>query len=279
MGMTPPGRPPLERASRGRWRQFTAQLRRPVSLGIPLATFAGVAITDNLGDGVRAGLFVLGIVVVWAAIRAPRRAREAFYESYAEQRGLTHERLHELPAMTPLLERGSARYAERSMSGSLPGGLPGVLAHYAYEEHWSTGDGAESSATTHPYTVVLHSRADVAARVGRLYCEPRAALDPTGARTAAAAGLRPLALESVAFDVRYQLLLGPGDDDLWVRRLYTPSFIVWLAEEPPPGFGFECVGGDLCVYVPSHYDSAVGLDALCRCASVVAQRLAEEAAA
>lgn len=267
----------MQHASRGRWRAFTAQLRRPVAVGLPIATFVAIAATDNLGDGVRAGVFVLAIVVVRAAIRAPRRAREAFYEAYAEERGLARQDRGELPALTPLLQRGAARYAERSMSGVLPGGGEGVLAHYTYEEHTAAGD-AETVSDRHPYTVVLHSLPGVSARLGALLCEPRAAVDPTRARMAAARGLRPLALESVALDLRYRVLYGSGDDELWLKRLFVPSFIVWLAEEPPPGFGFECMEGELCVYVPGHYDSSAGLDALCRCASVVGRRLAEEAA-
>ena len=63
-----------------------------------------------------------------------------------------------------------------------------------------------------------------------------------------------------------------------MKRLFSPSFIVWLTERTPEDFAFEFSAGSLCVNVKGHYDSAAELDALCTAAGEVAKRLVGEAA-
>ena len=78
--------------------------------------------------------------------------------------------------------------------------------------------------------------------------------------------MQRLELESDALDKRYEIFYGAHDDEVWMKRLFSPSFIVWLTEEPPKDFAFELSAGSLCVNVKGHYDNAAELDALCEAA-------------
>ena len=78
--------------------------------------------------------------------------------------------------------------------------------------------------------------------------------------------MQRLELESEALDKRYEVFYGAEDDEVWMKRLFSPSFIVWLTERTPEDFAFEFSAGSLCVNVKGHYDSAAELDALCEAA-------------
>ena len=88
--------------------------------------------------------------------------------------------------------------------------------------------------------------------------------------------MKRLELESDALDKRYEIFYGANDDEVWMKRLFSPKFIVWMTEQPPKDFAFELSAGSLCVNVKKHYDNAADLDALCEAASEVARRLAVE---
>jgi hypothetical protein len=85
------------------------------------------------------------------------------------------------------------------------------------------------------------------------------------------------ALESEALDKRYEIFAGKEQDQVWLRRLFSPTFIVWLGEEAPKKFAFELVGGTLCCYVSGHKKSAADLDTIRASSATVAKRLREEA--
>jgi hypothetical protein len=56
-----------------------------------------------------------------------------------------------------------------------------------------------------------------------------------------------LNLESAELDQRYRIYASPKRDDVWLRELFSPTFIVFLLERAPKGFAFEYVEGTLCV--------------------------------
>jgi hypothetical protein len=126
----------------------------------------------------------------------------------------------------------------------------------------------------HQFTVVMHWLPHLAERVSQVHCVPRTAGSPTGVDKTTERNR--LQLESVALDQRYDISLGPGEDATWLRRLFSPSFIVWLCEQTAPSFGFQLVDGHLCAFVTGHLESAGDLDALCEAAAFVGTRLAEE---
>jgi hypothetical protein len=85
-------------------------------------------------------------------------------------------------------------------------------------------------------------------------------------------------LESEALAKRYEIFVGKNQDEVWTRRLFSPSFIVWLTEQPPEKFGFELVDGTLVAFIPKHKEDATTLDSMAVATGAVAQRLLEEAA-
>jgi hypothetical protein len=85
-------------------------------------------------------------------------------------------------------------------------------------------------------------------------------------------------LESDALAKRYEIFVGKDQDEVWTRRLFSPSFIVWLTEGPPDKFGFELVDGTLVAFIPKHKEDATTLDSMAVATGTVAQKLLEESA-
>ena len=77
---------------------------------------------------------------------------------------------------------------------------------------------------------------------------------------------------------RYSIRTASGQDQAWLRELFTPKFIDWLATRPMDEFSFELVGGLLCVSVGKRLDRSDQLDWLCGAATYVAGRIRGEAA-
>jgi len=83
-------------------------------------------------------------------------------------------------------------------------------------------------------------------------------------------------LESEVLDEKYEIFAGKGQDAVWLRRLFSPTFIVWLTESAPKKFAFELVDGTLCCYVSGHKKKAEELDEICAATAAVAKRLHDE---
>lgn len=237
---------------------------------------AGVAAGPAIGAAAAAGAVVLVIAAVVAA--AYSAAAADFFRGYAESRGLSlAEGKGGLPPVTPLLRKGDRRYSEHAMSGPLPGGIEGTLARFTYEEDTHDSDG-DRQTSYYKFSVVLGQIPEAAARLRELYVERRSGfrfLD--GAEDAFRRRMVRLELESDALDRRYEIFHHTDDDPIYMRELFTPKFIVWLAEEAPKDFAFEFVAGALCVNTKGHCDNAVELDALCEAAGRVRNRLHSEA--
>ncbi|MCB0876513.1 MAG: hypothetical protein KDB46_10000 [Solirubrobacterales bacterium] len=250
-----------------------------LSLGATLLIVCFVA--GTLAAGVLVGLAaaVVGALLVFLItyVVASGRAREDFFSHYASARGLnrTAGRMS-LPPTTPLLRKGDRRYGEQVMNGTLPGGAPGALGLYTYEVETTDSEGNDDT-DYYRYTVVLHDLPAVATKVQDVYCQRREGFRFMDSAEDVFRRMQRLELESEALDKRYEIFYGAGDDTVWMKRLFSPSFIVWLTEGTPKDFAFEFSAGSLCVNVKGHHDNAADLDALCEAAGQVARRLAEEA--
>jgi hypothetical protein len=215
-------------------------------------------------------------VVVFAI--ADGKAASDFFEVYAQQRGMTliHGR-GRLPQATPLLKKGDERYTERSLTGPLAEGVHGTLALYTYEEESRDSDGNKQT-NYYRYTVGFTPVTECKERVPELYCQRKFGLRALeGFEDVFRTKKERVKLESEVLDKKYEIFAGKEQDAIWLRRLFSPSFIVWLTDSAPEKFAFELVEGNLCCYVSGHKENAADLDAIRAATGAVAKRLREEA--
>jgi hypothetical protein len=241
-------------------------------VGIALA----IAIGALVGLGGAGLALLLGIVTVF--VIADSRAAKDFFEIYASKRGLilSQER-GRLPQATPLLRKGDDRYTERSMTGRLADGVHGTLALYTYEEETTNSEG-QSETNYYRYTLGFTQVTECAERLPELYCQRKFGLRALEKfEDVFRTKKERVKMESEVLDEKYEIFAGKEQDAVWLRRLFSPTFIVWLTDSAPEKFAFELVDGNLCCYVGGHKENAEDLDGIAAATGAVAQRLREEA--
>jgi hypothetical protein len=252
----------------------------PVAL-VLLLVLGGGAFFAGSSAGSVFGLVGAGVVVaLWlmiVAVVAHGRARSEFFAAYAEQRGLRWTRGGQLPRATPLLRMGDAHRADEQLTGKLPGGLDGTLALYTYEKRSRSADGTQATEYHH-FTVVVCALPESREKLPALYCQRRFGFKFLDGAEDMLRKTKRVELESERLDSRCEIFAAPDSDDNWLRQLFSPSFVVFLAEETPEGFAFEVEGGTLCVNIRRHAKTAGKLDDLCEHAGTVAQRIRDELA-
>lgn len=221
-----------------------------------------------------------GVVVLIIASSRARKAESGAMLAYASARQLSYAGSATLPASTPLLSAGSSRETEDLMTGTLPGGLQGTLAHYTYVVRSSSGSGGNRQSRRIPYpnTVVLAQLPETTTYVRKLLCYGGGRL---GGRASLFgldfSGDDEVELESTALRERYRITTASGQDQAWLRELFTPVFIDWLATAAKPEFSFELVDGLLVVSIADRLGRADDIDWLCQAAAYVAGRIRGEA--
>src|SRR6476659_2802491 len=223
---------------------FSRLMRTPLTL-VLIAALTAIAFVAGLlflslviGAGAAIAVLLLGIAVVFAI--ADKRAADDFFEVYAANRGLTlvHGR-GRLPQATPLLRKGDDRYTERTLSGQIAEGLDGTLALFTYEEETRDSDG-DTQTNYYRYTLGLVEVPDCVAFVPELYCQRKFGLRALEKfEDAFRTKKERVKLESEALDEKYEIFSGKEQDAVWLRRLFAPTFIVWLNEAAPNKFAFE----------------------------------------
>jgi hypothetical protein len=242
-----------------------------IAAGIAGAAMVGPAI----GAAAAVATFLLSLLIVFGI--ADSRAEEAFFQLYASQHGLELGGRAPLPSTTPLLRKGDDRYAERTLSGPLADGIEGILALYTYEEETTDGEGNRQTSY-YRYTVGLVPVPESVAHLPELYCQRKFGLRSLEKFEDAFRGSKErVKLESEALDEKYEIFAGKDQDAIWLRRLFAPTFIVWMTEAAPKKFAFELVDGTLCCYVSGHRKKAEELDEIGAATAAVAKRLREEA--
>jgi hypothetical protein len=260
---------------------FKRLMRKPLTwallgIGALAAAAGGAALAGPAIAAAAAGAaFLLGLLIVFAI--ADSRAEDAFFETYASERGLALSGRGALPAATPLLCKGDDRYAERSLAGALGDGVDGVLALYTYETETTDSEG-NTQTNYYRYTVGLVQIPECADFVPELYCQRKSGLRALEKfEDVFRRSKERVKLESEALDKRYEIFAGKGQDANRLRQLFSPTFIVWLTDSAPEKFAFELVGGALCCYVNGHKEKAAELDTIRAASAAVATRLREEA--
>jgi hypothetical protein len=260
---------------------FKLQLRKPLTQALVAAAaiLAGIAGAAIVGPGVGAATFFAGLLIALLIVFAiaDSHSEDSFFEHYAGQRQMTVGGKRELPLFTPLLRKGDDRYAERTLTGPFADGLDGILALYTYEEETTDSKGNRQT-NYYRYTIGLTQVSECAELVPELYCQRKFGLRALEKLEDAFRGSKQrVELESEALNKRYEIFANEAQDQVWLRRLFSPTFIVWLGEEAPEKFAFELVDGMLCCYVSGHKENAAELDTLRAASAAVAMRLREEA--
>lgn len=162
------------------------------------------------------------------------------FATYAAAHKLTLEPEGRLPRTTPLLAEGELRSVDALMRGWLGEYLEAQIAIVSRE---GTGDG-EGVDLTVAVTHVPKAKRFVpwllCHRVEDGHLLGRAAGQLIH-------GEDRIDLESAELDRRYRIFASPDRDEVWLRELFSPSFIVFLLDLAPKGFAFEYVQGTLCV--------------------------------
>ena len=257
------------------------QLMRSTLTLVPIAAIAiaaGVAgavlVAPAIGGAAAVAALLLSLLIVFAI--ADSRAEEAFFRAYAQGHGLELGGRAPLPPTTPLLRKGDDRYAERTLSGPFADGVEGILALYTYEEESRDSDGNKET-NYYRYTVALVPVPECVDLVPELYCQRKFGLRALeGFEDAFRGSKERVNLESAAIGDKYEIFAGKDQDAVWLRRLFAPTFIVWLTESAPEKFAFELVGGTLCCYVSGHKKKAEELEEIGLATAAVAKRLREE---
>ena len=127
-----------------------------------------------------------------------------------------------------------------------------------------------------PGTLAILTRlAETLAFAPALICRDRAVLDASPA-SLPAERWEEARLESRAFDERYRLLALAGQDQGWLRELFSPALISWLAHDAAPGLSWELNSGELVVLLPDAGDGSA-LERLAGDAGELARRIRIEA--
>lgn len=281
MGASPQEEVPvIPDARTGRGRKLAAQLLSPFTIivGVLVIGLAiGLVIDSGAVDSAVVVLVIgLGILLRRAWKRADKQARDAFFFAFAESRLLSDPGIPGFPPVTSLLRTGDHRQTGRLMAGKIDGRRSGSLGHYIIET--VTGNNDSERVIFHDFTIVLFEIDGISKNLGRMHFLARSEDDRKADRHPIPAS-EPLHLESVALARRYGMHTSAGIDQILIRRIFSPSFIVWLIEKPPGGFGFELEGDHLCCYVTRLLDSADELDELISASVNVVDRLLDIAGA
>jgi hypothetical protein len=231
---------------------------------------AGPAVALIAGGGV----LLLSVIIVF--FLADSASEDAFFEIYAQQRGLTRVEGDSLPPMTPLLRKGDEREAGEVLHGPLADGVEGILALYTYTDVYHDKNGRHE--TDYHFTVSIVDVPECVEFVHGLYCNRKSGFNFLEGVEDAFRRNERVSLESEALADEYEIFVSKGQDPNWIRQLFSPTFIVWLSGSAPEKFAFELESGVLCCNVKGHKKHARQLDEMRETASSVARRIREEVA-
>jgi hypothetical protein len=265
-----------------RGHHFKRLLRKQLTwwlIGVPaivIGVFVATTTSAVIGVVVALAIVAIGIGVVFAL--ADSKAADDFFHVYAQNHDLELGGKSRLPAATPLLRKGDDQYANRTLTGEIAPGCSGLLALYTYEEQTTDSNGNRQT-NYHRYTLGMSEVPECVAHIPELYCQKHGGLRSLEKfEDVFRRSKRRVTLESEALGDRYEIFVAKDQDDVWLRRLFSPSFIVWLTESAPEKFAFELVGGTLVAYVPKHKEDVADLDRIASATGAVAKRLREKSA-
>jgi hypothetical protein len=218
-------------------------------------------------------LVVALVVAAIALVKADSDAEDEFFRRYATVHGLNHWPKWSLAEFTPLLGGGDRRRCEHWMEANGRG-----LGWYTFEVRQNNGDKADTWEP-HDFTIATVDIGEHGmARFQGVYLRRRRGVVDrleSGANWLAGHDLDKVELESIAFMERFELWASRDQDEIVLRQLFAPSFVVWLSEHPLQP-GFELRAGVVVVFIPRHCGEAGKLEFLQMAAAEISKRISAE---
>jgi hypothetical protein len=234
-------------------------------LGVILGGLAAALIAGG-------GAVLLSVLIVFFI--ADAASEDAFFDIYAQQRGMTRTEDGSLPPVTPLLRKGDEREVDEVLTGSLAEGLNGTLALYTYTDVYHDKNGRHE--TDYHFTISMADLPECVQFVPELYCNRKSGFRFMESIEDVFRTKERLHLESEALEEHYEIFVSKQQDQNWIRQLFSPTFIVWLTDSAPEKFAFELESGVLCCNVKGHQKDAKHLDSMRDAVASVARRIREE---
>ena len=223
----------------------------------------------------------VAIVLGVAAYLADSRAAKNFYLSFAETAGLEYVGNSDVLPYTPLLGAGDRQHCENWMTGDVvrEPRLSGALGHFIYEEvkesTGSNGSRHEQTVERNRITVCMVDMEESILLYKGVFLRQHRGLLNLRRDWLAATPSRRLEVESSAFTHKYELRMSTDQDEILLRRLFSPTLVNWLAEHPLSP-GFELRGGTLVVFVPRPLEDGGNLTFLLDATREIAGRVLHE---
>jgi hypothetical protein len=181
------------------------------------------------------------------------------YNALAAARGLSATGAFSPGPLTPLLTRGST--LNPAFSGQLSTGVDGVIGPFGYGRF--------------EYHAVFARIPESQPFVSRLSCD-RKGRNVTDEHYGFEIRSSRLWTESIRLNDRFEVKCSPFQDDNWLRQLFSPTLVDWLADDSPGDFSFELAYGSLFCTIEADYPEADELTALWDGAATVAKRIHDE---
>ena len=180
-----------------------------------------IAAGPAIGAAAAGGALLLLLIIAW--VMASGRAESDFFKAYAGGHGLQlQDGRGSLPPMTPLLQRGDARYTQKALNGTLPGGQDGTLALYTYEESTTDSNGNRSTTYMH-FTVMCAQVSEFAPFMQELYAQRRVGFRFLDGAEDIFRKRQRVEHESEVVDKRYEIFCGANDDMNRAVQVLSPS--------------------------------------------------------
>jgi len=190
---------------------------------------------------------------------------QAAYGKLAADRGLEQLPSFAPGPLTPLLSEALGNGLAPALRGRLGDGVSGVVGQLAYKRN-----------KTFRFHVALTEVPAATAFAPRVFCIRRGRSTRDDEFYGFEARHSKLWTESTALNERYEVATSPYQDLMWLRQLFSPSFVDWLGTKPPADFSFELAYGAVLGSVELDDPGADGLAALCEATAHVATRIREE---
>jgi hypothetical protein len=190
---------------------------------------------------------------------------QASYRELAAARGLELLPGASPGPLTPLLVEADGAPLQPALRGALGEGVEGLVGHLAYKRN-----------KTFRFNVALAEVPAATAFAPRVFCIRRGRSTRDDEFYGFETRDTKLWTESTALNERYKVSASPYQDPIWLRRLFSPSFIDWLGTKPPADFSFELAYGVVLGSIEVDDPGAEGLAGLCDATAHVATRIREE---